>query len=233
MADKTYLQLINKVMVNLREDEVSVVVGGYTALIGAFVNQAKEMVEDSWQWHRRRLDLTFTTVVGQNDYDLTDIAVVTPSDGTSVWVDNRSHLIHDAYRRALVWDVTADDEYRLCKVGASEGKNTRKLNPDTNDTPDHFYMQGGTLSFVYAPTQARTITVHAYIPQDELDDKDTVVVVPWRPIVDYATYLGMDERGEELGNGIQTYEKAYERNIARAISNDTIDDENELILVVD
>ena len=47
----TYLEAINKVLRRLREDEVpSPDSTAYSKLIGDFVNDAKRLVEDSWNW---------------------------------------------------------------------------------------------------------------------------------------------------------------------------------------
>jgi hypothetical protein len=49
----TYLELINSVLVRLREDTITasqVNSDPYYRSIGAWVNDAKDRVEDAWQW---------------------------------------------------------------------------------------------------------------------------------------------------------------------------------------
>ena len=51
----TYLDLVNDVLVRLREAQVaSVSQNTYSALIGKLVNDAKREVEDSWNWDTLR-----------------------------------------------------------------------------------------------------------------------------------------------------------------------------------
>ena len=50
----TYLQLVNKVLVRLREDQVtSVASNDYSLLVGEFVAQAASEVEDAWNWAQK------------------------------------------------------------------------------------------------------------------------------------------------------------------------------------
>ena len=51
----TYLQLINSVLVRLREEQITAAqlegaANPYWAFIGSAVNDAKDRVEDAWQW---------------------------------------------------------------------------------------------------------------------------------------------------------------------------------------
>ena len=47
----TYLNLVNNVMKRLREAEVTTVTQNtYSTMMGEFVNDAKEFVEDAWDW---------------------------------------------------------------------------------------------------------------------------------------------------------------------------------------
>lgn len=68
----TYLELVNAVLRRLREEQASTVAeSDYTRLIGDFVNDAKRMCEDAWDWSSLRSTVTFDTVVGTKEYTLT------------------------------------------------------------------------------------------------------------------------------------------------------------------
>ena len=60
----TYLQLVQSVLRRLREDDTitSVSDNSYSKLIGEFVNDAKRIVEDSWDWSSLRTTFTINTV---------------------------------------------------------------------------------------------------------------------------------------------------------------------------
>ena len=68
----TYLNLVNNVLRRLREDEVSNVQDTtYSKMVGDFVNDAKRMVEDAWDWSALRTTLTITTSSDVFNYALT------------------------------------------------------------------------------------------------------------------------------------------------------------------
>ncbi len=57
----TYLQLVNDVLIRLRETQVSTVTQtAYSTLIGKFVNDAKRQIEDSYTWNVLAQTVTIT-----------------------------------------------------------------------------------------------------------------------------------------------------------------------------
>ena len=71
---QTYLQIVNNVLVRLRETEVtSVADTPYSSLIGVFVNDAKREVENAYDWNALDTTITMSTVAGQKAYSLTGI----------------------------------------------------------------------------------------------------------------------------------------------------------------
>ena len=68
----TYLELVNDVLVRLRESTVSTVgETTYSSLIGKFVNDAKRQIEDSYTWNALAQTVTITTSSGVSSYALT------------------------------------------------------------------------------------------------------------------------------------------------------------------
>ena len=68
----TYLNLVNNVLRRLRETEVnSVQDTAYSKLIGDLVNDAKNTVENAWDWSALRTTLTVTTQANVFNYSLT------------------------------------------------------------------------------------------------------------------------------------------------------------------
>ena len=68
----TFLELINDVLIRLRETQVSTnAETGYSTLIGKFVNDAKRQVEDAFSWNILGTDITITTVAATYQYALT------------------------------------------------------------------------------------------------------------------------------------------------------------------
>ena len=63
-----YLQLVNGVLMRMREDTVSTVVSSdpVVAIVAAHVNDAKRIVEDAHLWNAERYEWTISSVVGQD-----------------------------------------------------------------------------------------------------------------------------------------------------------------------
>lgn len=70
----TYLQLVQSVLRRLREDDTitSVSDNSYSKLIGEFVNDAKRIVEDSWDWASLRTTFNINTTDTVFRYQLTN-----------------------------------------------------------------------------------------------------------------------------------------------------------------
>ena len=68
----TYLELVNDVLVRLRETTVSTVSEtSYSTLIGKFVNDAKRQIEDAYAWNVLGTTITLSTTAGTYSYALT------------------------------------------------------------------------------------------------------------------------------------------------------------------
>lgn len=67
----TYLDIVNKVLVRLRENQVgSLTENSYSTLIADLVNVVKREIENSWDWHVLRTTLSATTTNGLFNYVL-------------------------------------------------------------------------------------------------------------------------------------------------------------------
>jgi hypothetical protein len=68
----TYLELVNDVLVRLRESTVTTVgETTYSSLIGKFVNDAKRQIEDSFNWNVLSTTVTITTTANTYSYSMT------------------------------------------------------------------------------------------------------------------------------------------------------------------
>jgi len=67
----TYLEIVNKVLVRLRENQVgSLTENNYSTLIADLVNVIKREIENSWEWSALRTTLSATTTNGLFNYVL-------------------------------------------------------------------------------------------------------------------------------------------------------------------
>lgn len=205
---KTYLQVINEVLRELRETEVTVLTANYTKLIGQFVNQAREVVEDAHEWSSLYVDLTFSTVLDQQNYDLSAVGTtpVITTSSTGRFANDRSRIAYDVAMRPLVYDITSSTApVRLAELsrtqqydaGIMAGQNLSRLAP----TMFSFHRPNGveTLTLLNPPPASKAMKVRLWIPQTDLTATGDTVLVPWRPVALLATAFALDERGEELG----------------------------------
>lgn len=223
----TLLEMVNNILLRLREDTVSTVAEtAYAKLIATFVNDAKQDVEDvnhSWSAYETEIDLS---ILGDST---TRIYAVT---GTN----DRSYLLRDGRpgndRCPLAFDITANGQRQLHDSPLKAVRYARALSDDnTEDNPYIFAVQadnatgaGWQIQLVWASTTARTWRMYWYVPQDDLaidgTDDNTQILLPIRPVETKAIYYALNERGEEMGepNGI-AFQRAKD-SLAAALETD-------------
>lgn len=182
----TYLQLINAVLIRLREDAVSTIdETTYSTLISKYVNEAKAEVEDSWDWSHLRTYVDITTVGGTDTYDLTGC-------------DERTRFL-DAY------NITTKAE--LTQIGNNVTHNRYNALQTVSGSPREFDVVGydttdGELQVRLWPTPGAAETIRFYVvkPQAELSAAADVLKVPADPVIQGAYLRAIIERGEDQGN---------------------------------
>jgi hypothetical protein len=214
MATKTYLQLVNDVLSHLREPAVgSVSSTTYSTLIGRWVNDAKRMVEDAWDWQALQRAVNFNLGIGTRDYDLYDTSVV----GTGNSVNYRSRLLRDVENPIFpqAYDVSAGSQQRLLDMPVDWIKRERDLETVANSQPYPIYfglendVDGVILRLWETPTGVRNWRLYMVCPQDDLTDDNTVLLAPYHAVVAIATDFALNERGEEVGEpGTKAEERA-------------------------
>ena len=180
----TYLEAINSVLRRLREDEVETAQeSSYSALIGDFVNDARRIVENSWNWSALRDTITVTTSSGVSEYSLT-------GSGQSAVIKN---MINETSKSFMELRTKGffDNVYYLQDV--------------VSGSPVYYYISGVDSSDdlkikVYPqPNAIFTIRVEAAIPQGLIEGDSVKVKVPHNPVVQLAYAMALRERGETGG----------------------------------
>lgn len=212
----TYLQLINKVLRELREKQVTDLSADYTLLIGHFVNQAKDEVERAWNWPCLRNDITINTVAGTQDYVLT---------GTT----QKDKLIYDTNGEPCVYITTSGSQSQLCEVPGEEHRKLIAYNQMSNTRPYLFSMlrdtSGLTASFYPKPDGVYAIQFTVYQPQAELAAEGTVLSVPYEPVWKLAVALAASERGAGQTESVPVLMQKAERALWGAIGEEAEDGE--------
>jgi hypothetical protein len=224
----TQLQIVNDVLENLREVTVaSVATQTYSKLIGMFVNQAKQDMENiNHEWSVYETEISTSILSdGTTSYDLT---------GTNdrSWLLRRGDRSGDD-RIPAAYDVTSNEVGQLYDCPLSAIRRERALSNTPSQTvvaPRVFAVKsdadgrGWTLELLWGADNARSWKTYWYVPQADLardgTDDSTEILLPRNPIFTRALYYAQAERGEEMGepNGV-TWNRSVEA-ISAALETD-------------
>ena len=180
----TYLELVNDVLVRLRETTVSTVSEtSYSTLIGKFVNDAKRQIEDSFAWNVLGTTITVTTTASTSAYSLTG-----------------------AGQKFQVMDViNTTSNVGLTNISLVDMNRKLNFTPLANQIPVEFAFDGVDGSYntkvnLYPiPDGVYTIKFALTVPQATLASDATVVLVPDVLVVQNAYSRALVERGEDGG----------------------------------
>ena len=180
----TYLELVNDVLVRLRETTVATVTEtSYSTLIGKFVNDAKRQVEDAYAWNVLGTTITVTTASSTASYALTG-----------------------AGQKFQVMDViNTTSNVGLTNISFVDMNRKLNFTPLVNSIPTEFAFDGVNASYdtkvnlFPIPDGVYTIKFALTVPQATLASDATVVLVPDVLVVQNAYSRALIERGEDGG----------------------------------
>ena len=200
----TFRELINQVLIRLREDTISsdwsgdindsTTVSDYQKVIGSMVNDSKRAVENYHDWLVLRETVDISTVNGTKNYSLSSgqefkiVDVINNTTGTQLVQVSRAYLNSVMYPT----DPTGEPLY----YGVNGADASKNLKVDLSPIP----INAETLSF----------DIIKY--QDELATASTVISVPTKPVIFGAWARAISERGED--GGTQSSLMAQEANEA-------------------
>lgn len=188
----TYLQLINNVLIRLRETQVSTNnETTYSTLIGLFVNDAKRQIEDAFSWNVLGQTVTITTVAATYIYSMTGAG--------------QKFQVQDA--------INTTSNIGLQNISFVEMNRYQNLIPTTNGIPQYYAFDGvdgngDTKVVLYPrPDGVFNIPFSLTVPQATLAADGTSVLVPDTLVVQNAYARALVERGEDGGlNSSEAYQ---------------------------
>ena len=188
----TYLQLINNVLIRLREVQVSTNnETTYSSLIGLFVNDAKRQIEDSFSWNVLGQTVNITTTSGTYIYSMTGAG--------------QKFQVQDA--------INTTSSIPMKNISFVEMNRYQNLVPTTNGIPQFYAFDGvdasgDTKVVLYPrPDGVFNIPFSLTVPQATLAADATVVLVPDSLVVQNAYARALVERGEDGGlNSSEAYQ---------------------------
>jgi hypothetical protein len=180
----TYLELVNDVLVRLRETTVSTVSEtSYSSLIGKFVNDAKRQIEDAYAWNVLGTTITLSTTSGTYSYALTG--------------SGQKFQVLD------VLNVTSN--LRMRNVDFVTMNRYQNFSTPVNGIPAYYAFDGvdgssDTKVTIYPrPDGVYSIPFSLTVPQATLSSDSTTVLVPDVLVVQNAYARALVERGEDGG----------------------------------
>ena len=187
----TYRELINEVLIRLREETISsdwsgaindsTVVSDYHKVIGALVNDAKRSIESYHDWMTLRETADIATVDGTKNYSLSSgqefkvIDVVNNATGNQLVQVSKAYLNRTRYPT----DPTGEPHY----YGFNGADASNNLKVDLSPVP----------------TEVQTISFDIVKYQDVLTSAATVLKIPSKPVILGAFARAVSERGEDGG----------------------------------
>ena len=187
-----YLELVNDVLVRLRENEVSAVGDTpYSKLISKFVNDAKRQVEDAYNWNALSETLTVATSVDLFNYVMTGSG-----------------------QRFRVLDVLCLEKDNFLSFKTTREMDDLFLNQTVQkDFPQYYNFNGvdangDTQVDLYpVPNGVYNVNFNIIKPQASLSANSDTLKVPSEPVIFLAYAKALVERGEDAG---MTSAEAYQ-----------------------
>jgi hypothetical protein len=198
----TYLDLVNEVLQRLRENPVaSVQQNKYSKLISLFVNDAKRIVEDAWNWDALSVNTPVITTSGTSNYSVV-------GSGRR----QKDVTVNDTTNRAYI-----------CNVPYKWIQDQQQLSTVQSGNPCYYTWNGfdGTDSKVElfpTPDGTYTLMFNMVVPQVNLSADTDVLIVPSEPVIAYAYARALVERGEDGGMQSSEAYNIYETILADYIA---------------
>lgn len=204
MALPTYLELVNDVLVRMREPEVTTVQENtLSKLVGKFVNDAKRQVEDAYKWTALVTDITVTTADGTTSYTVTGSG-------------NR-------FKVSEVHNTTKFVGLNPISLAVYNEWSGASANPQRG-SPSYYCFNGingsgdAKVLFWPIPDAAYSINVQLYVPQNKLSADTDTLKVPSEPVVLGAYARALVERGEDGGLNSSEATALYRSSLADHIA---------------
>lgn len=207
-----YLDLVNGCLRRLRETEVSTVTETeYSTLVGDYVNDAKHIIENAYQWAGLRYEINIATAKGTNVYSLTGL----PSHGKIV----------------DVWNETTD-----CAMTYKDKHWFRKRQETATSGDPMYYTYRGLdsngdvqVEVFPPPNGVHNIEFSTVAPQARLSTEAATLKVPEMPVMHLAVAMLARERGETGGTSAAELFQIADKYLKDAIAAEAARHEEELI----
>ena len=209
----TFRELINEVLIRLREETIatdwsgnindSTAVTDYQKVVASLINDSKRNIETYHDWLVLRETVDIATVSGTRSYNLSSgqelkvLGVINQTVGTHLVQVSRQYMNSTRYPN----ENSGNPQYYAFN-GADSSNN---LKVDLEPKPD----------------SVETISFDVVKYQDELTTASTVVKIPYKPVILGAWARAIAERGEDGGTQTSIVAQEAADSISQAIMIDS------------
>lgn len=210
----TFLNIMNNVLRRLREEEATTVTGStYIKMVGDFINDAKQLVEEANDWSALRETIVVTTAASDNTYSLTGggdnvkvMSVINDTQNCFMGYQTKDWFNDSLY---IADEVQGAPKYYTYNGLNSSGDTQVLVSP----TPDDVYSLRFDVIKRQAPLTSNTDTL----------------LVPAQPVIHLAVALLARERGETGGTSTAEYFTIANKYLSDAIAIDAAKHPEEMV----
>jgi hypothetical protein len=203
MASMNYIQLVNDVLIRLREPEAtSISDNAYVKLIARYVNDSKRVVEDSYNWNALSDTLSATTTA-----------------------DVFNYVLVGSGQRFRVIDVINDTQNAFVELASTRWMDQQFLMTTPQKGSPAYYNFNGTnangdtqVDLFPIPDGAYNLRFNIIKPQVPLAVNADVLLVPEEPVILLAYAKAIVERGEDGGLASSEAYALYKQSLTDHIS---------------
>jgi len=209
----TFRELINEVLIRLREDTIatdwsgnindSTTITDYQKVIGSLINDSKRNIESYHDWLVLRETVDVTTVSGTRNYNLSSGQEIKVVDVVNQTQGNHLVQVSRQYINSTKYPSSNSGEPLYYAFNGSDSSNNLKV--DLEPIPD----------------SAQTISFDIVKYQDELKTATTVLKIPEKPVILGAWARAISERGEDGGSQTSVVAQETSESLNQAIMLDS------------
>jgi hypothetical protein len=209
----TFRELINEVLIRLREDTIatdwsgnindSTTVTDYQKVIGSLINDSKRNIESYHDWLILRETVDISTVAGTRNYNLSSgqeikiLDVVNQTDG------QRLTQVSRQYMNSVMYPTTANGYPLYYSFRGSDSSNNLKIDLEP------------------IPSAVHTLSFDMVKYQDELKTASTSLKLPDKPVILGAWARAIAERGEDGGTQTSVVAAEVAQSLSQAVMVDS------------
>lgn len=205
----TFRELINEVLIRLREDTIatdwsgnindSSTVTDYHKVIGSLINDSKRNIETYHDWLVLRETVGVTTADGTRNYNLNSGQEIKIIDVINQATGNNLVQVSRQYINSTLYPTENSGEPTYYAFNGSDSSNNLKV--DLEPKPD----------------SVQTISFDMVKYQDELKEASDVLKIPSKPVILGAWARAIAERGEDGGTQTGIVAEEFKESLNQTI----------------